>query len=334
MRLLHIIGFLVLLGAAIFLAVPAFLPKTISISESTFVETRPQLFFRQVNNLKRWVDWSPFEARDPDMVSVYTEKTTGSGASHSWTSAKLGNGSQTIIESAPYSFIRLRVDFEKEGVIHNHWHFEEYNNGTEVWWTITFDELRYPFGRIMGLFIPGYMRNIMREGLSNLTIVAQAQPDPIEVIECNLQAFSALCIADSVLYDQIGSRSFLHHQKIQDYIGLLGIHADGHAFTFFDENQQDESLRFLSGIPVFGETRESGKIVFMQFGQRQALLATHYGDHSELGYLHEQIQLFAAEQEILISGKAWEIYINGPLNDTIPENWVTEVAYELKYSIE
>ena len=86
-------------------------PSKFHVERSITIEASPERPFAQVNDLHRWSAWSPYEKLDPNMARTFDGPSAGPGAAYAWAGDKAGAGKMTIVESAPPSRIRIRLDF-------------------------------------------------------------------------------------------------------------------------------------------------------------------------------------------------------------------------------
>ncbi len=77
----------------------AMLPDTIALSRSIEVNAAPIDVAPYAEDLKHFVEWSPWRDIDPDLTQTWSESTTGIGAWYAWTgNDDVGEGKQTITE--------------------------------------------------------------------------------------------------------------------------------------------------------------------------------------------------------------------------------------------
>jgi effector-binding domain-containing protein len=330
MKILKLVGIVVLILAALLLTIPAFLPSTVQVSESKLVHADPTLVFRQVNNLTNRIVWSPFEAEDPDIISHFEGSPIGAGSIHRWKSSKLGDGSLTIVESQPYSYVLSRIRFNGGDMICDEWFFEEQQDGVHVNWTITFEKLGYPLGRIAGLFIPGFVKGALQKGLINLKQIAEQKKPPYEVMELLIEPISAICVIDSVSNSKYDSVVWANHSLLSEYAQLTGLDIAGNPFAVFEDFRDDGLMNIRVCLPVWdSELRESGRILLYEYPGGNAIMATHYGHTDSLGRVHTELKLHAAEFQIPLEGIAFEVYHKGRFDSEFPDEWITEVFYPI-----
>ncbi len=111
-----LVKILAVLGIAVvaLVMVIASKPDTFSYSRSLAISATPEKVFPLVNNLHEWETWSPWAKVDPNIKHIYEGAGAGVGAVCKWSgNHEVGEGSNTITESRPSEFIRMRLEFIK-----------------------------------------------------------------------------------------------------------------------------------------------------------------------------------------------------------------------------
>jgi hypothetical protein len=107
-----VVAFAVMLG--LFLVIVAMQPNEYRVTRSATMQAAPASVFTEVNNFHNWEAWSPWAKLDPNAKSEFAGPESGEGAKFSWSgNDKVGEGTQTIIESQPDERIRIQLDFER-----------------------------------------------------------------------------------------------------------------------------------------------------------------------------------------------------------------------------
>jgi hypothetical protein len=89
-------------------------PNELRVERKGRMRARPEQLFEELNDLRRWVGWSPWERLDPAMVKTHSGAERGVGAIYSWKgNAKVGEGRMEILESSPPTLVRIKLDFIK-----------------------------------------------------------------------------------------------------------------------------------------------------------------------------------------------------------------------------
>src|ERR1022692_4161758 len=85
--------------AAIFI-LSLLLPSQYHIERSIVIKSPVDSVFHNINNLKKWNEWIPFNNEvDPTFVITYSDPAEGEGAWQKWDGKKMGKGSLKITKS-------------------------------------------------------------------------------------------------------------------------------------------------------------------------------------------------------------------------------------------
>lgn len=172
-RIIAIVIALLIAGVLLFAATR---PDVFQVERKTTIQAPPEKVFALINDFKQWTGWSPWEKKDPGMKRTYGAATSGKGATYAWDGNKdVGKGSMEIIESAPPSKIRLKLDFETPFEAHNRVAFtlEPRDGGTAVTWLME-GPVPY-FAKIIHLFfnMDKMVGGDFETGLANLKALAE-----------------------------------------------------------------------------------------------------------------------------------------------------------------
>ncbi len=168
-------GLFGLLGlVTLFVVIGFFLPSAYHVERSITIAAPPQKVFDLVNDLPSNKQWSPWAEMDDSMVWTMGDKTAGTGASYSWTSEEMGNGSLKIRESVAPSKVVNDLDFGQGGLATGTWTFEAEGEGTKATWALDGDSGMNPIGRWFGVMMDGMVGADFERGLANLKKTAEA----------------------------------------------------------------------------------------------------------------------------------------------------------------
>ena len=133
----------ILIGVAVvIIALAAYVatrPDEFSVARTASFAAPAPVVFAQVNELKRWETWSPWQKKDPQAKNSYAGPAAGAGASMSWAGNKeVGEGRMTIVESRPAQLVRFKLEFFKPFAATNsaEFAFKEEGGRTAVTWTM------------------------------------------------------------------------------------------------------------------------------------------------------------------------------------------------------
>src|SRR3974377_1187744 len=130
------------------------MPRKVNVERSLTMKAPAEIIHAQVNNLKTWTKWSPWQKLDPNMKTEYNSIAEGTGASSKWVSENknVGSGDMTITSSTPDSII-IAISFMQHGTSIGKFAFSKSESGTKVTWSMQSDMGMNPIGRIFGMFM-------------------------------------------------------------------------------------------------------------------------------------------------------------------------------------
>ena len=110
---------LVVLIAAL-LVYAATRPDTFRVERTATMKAPPEKIYAVLSDFRKWEAWSPWEKKDPAMKRTFGPTTSGTGAKYAWEgNREVGKGSMEIVETAPPSRLKLRLDFTEPFEAHN-----------------------------------------------------------------------------------------------------------------------------------------------------------------------------------------------------------------------
>src|SRR5262245_56977275 len=139
---------------AVLAAVIAMRPSEFRVARSATIHAAAPAVFAEVNEMRRWLAWSPFEKSDPAMQKEFSGAPAGVGAIYAWSGNKqAGEGRATIVESRAGELIRIRLDFVRPfaGTNLAAFAFEPQGDRTVVTWSMS-GKANFMF-KAIGLFM-------------------------------------------------------------------------------------------------------------------------------------------------------------------------------------
>jgi hypothetical protein len=128
-------------------------PNTIRYARGTRIDAPPDRVTALINDFRKWIAWSPWEKRDPELKRTFSGNAAGVGAVYAWEGNKnVGSGRMEIVESTPTK-IRIKLDFIKPFAANNiaEFTFTPQGSATDVHWTMTGPNLF--IGKVMSIFM-------------------------------------------------------------------------------------------------------------------------------------------------------------------------------------
>ena len=105
--------FKVLLTLLILLVMIGFLlPSSAKVERSVVINAPAASIFPHINGMQAFHAWSPWSTIDPQTDYQFSGPETGVGSRMSWQSgdARVGQGSQEIVESSPNTRVKTRLE--------------------------------------------------------------------------------------------------------------------------------------------------------------------------------------------------------------------------------
>jgi len=167
MKLIKIAGISVVSVVVLFFGIAIYLPSQVHIKRSITIPASQEIVFEQVNDLRTWRYWSPWQQADPNMEITYVGFLSGKNASYRWKSKRIENGQLTITKSDPYNSIATRMQFGQREVIGNY-RFVSNGDRTILTWIYTTDVGENPIAKYMGILMDPLVGPELQQGLVNL----------------------------------------------------------------------------------------------------------------------------------------------------------------------
>ncbi len=174
--MIKIILILIGLAIAVILGLAASKPDTFRVVRRATIKAPPERVFSAINDFHQWPQWSPWEKLDPAMKRVHSGTASGAGAAYAWEgNKKVGAGSMEILESMPWSRIKIKLDFIRPFEGHNTADFtlEPEASNTVVTWAM---QGPAPFiSKLMQVFMSmdTMIGKDFEEGLDNLRRISE-----------------------------------------------------------------------------------------------------------------------------------------------------------------
>jgi hypothetical protein len=108
----------ILIGLAVLIAgffgYAAMQPDDYKVTRKIQIDAPPSAVFGEVNSLKKFADWSPWEKLDPTMKKAWSGPDVGVGSAYAWEgNDKVGQGKMTIAASEPDKKVSYNLEFIK-----------------------------------------------------------------------------------------------------------------------------------------------------------------------------------------------------------------------------
>lgn len=134
MKTVKVIGIVFVTLVLVFVVGGLVMPKGYQVERSERIQAPVEIVFAQVNELRNWERWSPWNAADPTMQITYSENPVGEGGSYAWSGEASGEGKLTIVRSVAPTRIETKMDFGEVGSAQGYWDFSHAEGITSVTW--------------------------------------------------------------------------------------------------------------------------------------------------------------------------------------------------------
>src|SRR6201987_1522505 len=117
---LVIIAVVLAIIIAIVLVLAASKPDSFRIERAASLNAPAEKIFSLIADFHQWLNWSPWEGRDPALKRTYSGAERGKGAIYAWDGNKnVGSGRMEILDASSPSKIVIKLDFFKPFEGHN-----------------------------------------------------------------------------------------------------------------------------------------------------------------------------------------------------------------------
>jgi uncharacterized protein YndB with AHSA1/START domain len=98
----------------VFLGFVATRPASYHVERVWTIDAPAEIVFAQLEDLRAWAAWSPWEKRDPTMEKSYDGPVGQVGSSYSWQgNDEVGKGTMTITERVPNEHLGIKLEFKE-----------------------------------------------------------------------------------------------------------------------------------------------------------------------------------------------------------------------------
>lgn len=340
-RLLYFIAGL----AVVLLLVSFFLPGKAHVERSLQMSNvKPESVFAQLNDLKSYDKWMPWNQKDPQMKKRWGDKTAGVGASYSWESKvkDVGNGSMTITEAVQNKLVKTDLNFMENGTAKAGWELNAKDGGTDVKWFMDTEANGGFFTKAISKYVFLFMDKMVgadfEKGLESLKKAAEAAPamptglaEPkMEVEEKNTSTLNLLYIKETAdNFDEIGPKLGEAYGEIGKFYKELGIKVTGAPMAFYSGAAYP--MQIEAAVPVDKlPPAAGGRINTKQLMEGRAVVIHFYGPYSLLQKGYNKIADWMKANNKEANGAPYEVYIGDPGTTKDPYQVQTDIYQPIK----
>lgn len=326
-----------ILAVIVFAAVGFFLPRTAHVERSITIDAPPSAVFTVLNGFKQFNHWSPWADIDPNATTTLAGPPAGVGAKMSWAgNAEVGTGSQEILESTPYSQIKLRLVFgEFPGDFVATYTLAPEGAGTKLTWGFDADYGNSILGRYFGLLSDSMLGPDYEKGLARLENFVERLPKAdfsgleFETTETTAQPLVLLAVRSANDPNAIGVALGVAYGRLSGHISAQGWSQIGPPVAIYN-GEQGGTLSLDAAIPV--DRTDPPPANPIRVGSSYAgrvLKVVHTGDYAGLAAAREKVRAYLATAGLEQDGPLWEQYASDP-GTTPPAELVTNIFVPIK----
>ena len=140
LKTLAVIAGVIVIAVVAVLAYAATKPDTFRVERALDISAPPNKIYSILSDMKRSVEWSPYEKKDPDMKRSYSDPATGKGAIYEWDGDKnVGAGRIEIADVSAPERVTMKLDMIRPFMANNIVDYTMKPNGsgaTKVTWAM------------------------------------------------------------------------------------------------------------------------------------------------------------------------------------------------------
>lgn len=331
MKALKIVIIILVVIVGIILIPPLFMPSQMNVEISRVLKAQPEVIWDQVNCLENWEKWDLWH-QDSNMTGRYEGPACGVGAKNTWSYKNTEDGgSQTIVESTEYEYLKTMLDFQKMGTAESEIFFEKTDDGTKITWTLVSDGA-YPIMRWINTLMvaPGVEKSYI-EGLSNLDeLTKDMKPAPKystgEVSVTMVKSIDALALRVVAKTDEMESAMGNAFGQLME---VGGAKLAGPPFAIWYK-WEGEEFEFDNCIPVSAAVPVSGDIKSIKTYAGRAVTVSHTGSYESTQHSWTAVGEFMGANSLEANGDPYEVYLTDPGQEPNPDKWITLLYWPIK----
>lgn len=313
-------------------AVGFLLPQQAHLERSIVIERPPATVFAVLNGYRHFAAWSPWSALDPAMQVRTEGPMQGVGARYTWSSAQesVGAGSQEILESAPYTRIRVALNFSgMDSVNRASFLLTPEGEGTRVVWTHDAEFGGNLLGRYFGLLLDRMVGPDYERGLAKLKQHVETLPAAdftdlvVELVQVEARPVATLAGRSATNPQAIAQAYADAFARIEAALARNGLKPAGPRLVVgrkWDASRGE--YEFDAAIPVPPRVDQLRADRDVKLGATQAgtmLKTTHRGPYANLSAHFQQLMAYKQAMGYADNGLPWDVYVSDPASTPASE---------------
>ena len=337
MKIIKYLLFLLLIGIIAGSIYVATKDGDYKIEESRVINAPTPLLFNEVNDFSSWKNWSAWKDGDDIIISISAE-SQGEGATMSWESNEMQDGSITTTEVIPFTTIQQLLNLEiriGESSSEMYWIFEPASNGTSVTWGI---EGTMSFKEKLGFILQDQdlaeiFRPKLEEGLEGLEreIIRQ-----MELYSINVDGVTQhgggyyMYTTTATRMNEVNQKAVEMIQQVSLYMGKNNISISGKPFVIYNQrDEQNGTTIFSAAVPTPSQmiTPAGSPVLAGYLPPQRVVKTTLRGNRKNALEAWEATYNYIQQNDLQVAtdGTPFEVYITNPAEEQNPARLVTEI---------
>ena len=343
MKIFKYLFFLLLIfiiGASIYIATK---DGKFQVEHKQVIAAPQEVTFNEVNDFTTWKTWEPWSAEAEDMIINYGEKTSGEGASYSWSSEDMGEGSITTVKSNPHTSIDQNITFKTpfgDSDSEIYWEFQERGDSTLVVWGMKGEQsfMEKAAFTFQEESLNEMMLPMFKKGLDNLQ---NALTEKMETYSVNVNGVTQhgggyyMYVTTASKISQVSDRMTKMINEVGNYMDKNNIEKVGNPFILYNQWNEDAGTAIYSAAystPSEVITPAESTVLTGFMPNQRTLKTTLKGDYKNLKEAWDSSYQYIEENNLAENPDAqpFEVYVNGPQDNANPAKWITHIYIPLK----
>ncbi|TRO63974.1 SRPBCC family protein [Christiangramia sabulilitoris] len=329
-----------IIGASIYIATK---DGKFQVEKKEMMAAPQEVIFNEVNDFTTWKSWEPWSQEATDMIINYGEKTSGEGASYSWSSEEMGEGEIETTKANPFTNLEQIITFKTpfgESTSDIYWEFQKEGDSTLVTWGMKGEQnfMEKAAFLFQDESLNDMMQPMFTKGLNNLEEVLREKMDTYSVNIAGITQHGGgyyMYVTTASKISQVSERMPKMIDEVDNYMTENNIEQVGNPFVLYNQwNEEAGTAIYSSGFFTPSEVivpAESSVLTGFMPNQR-TLKITLKGDYTNLKEAWDTAYAYIQENGLVadVEAQAFEVYATGPKDNANPAKWITHIYIPLK----
>ena len=308
--------------------------------EETQVFNAPQeIVFNEVNNLKNWEYWDPWNQESDHLIISYGDTLQGEGAMFSWEGDEIDDGKIITIEAKPFKEITQEITLTQtftNTTSKMYWHFETLeNNQTKVTWGM---EGKQSFKEKLSFLLTKesltqIMRPKLEKGISEMQKVITNKMNQYSISVDGVVNHGGgyyMYTTTASKISQVSEKMRPMVTKVANFMKAQNIEKIGNPIVLYNEwNQSNGTAIFSAGYFTPSEviTPMDADVLNGNMPNQKVLKTVLKGKYNNLEEAWNTAYDYIDKNglEVLDESKPFEVYLTNPEETPNPADWVTNI---------